>query len=134
MRAEIEPLVSRLLTACQDTYGGGLVSVVLFGSVARGTAGPESDLDVLIVANGLPDGRVVERPAVPGGGAAPGGRHPRGAPGGTRGQADLARKRLVLGSETGLPAGRGLRDMTNTSLAQSTGAGSSPMSWRRCRG
>ena len=58
MRAEIESFISRLLTACRDTYGGELVSLVLFGSVGRGTAGPESDVDVLIVANGLPDGRV----------------------------------------------------------------------------
>jgi uncharacterized protein len=32
----------------------GLVSIVLFGSVARGQAGPTSDVDVLLVAEGLP--------------------------------------------------------------------------------
>ncbi len=58
MPADIEPLLSRLLTACRETFGEGLVSLVLFGSVARGTAGPDSDLDLLIVADGLPDGRV----------------------------------------------------------------------------
>jgi hypothetical protein len=35
-----------------------LASLVVFGSVGRGTAGPDSDLDLLIVASGLPDGRV----------------------------------------------------------------------------
>ena len=34
------------------------MSVVLFGSAGRGTSGPESDLDLLIVADNLPDGRV----------------------------------------------------------------------------
>ena len=31
-----------------------LVSAVLFGSVARGTARPDSDVDLLLVAHGLP--------------------------------------------------------------------------------
>jgi predicted nucleotidyltransferase len=35
-------------------FGDRLVSVVLFGSRARGEARPESDIDVLIVARGLP--------------------------------------------------------------------------------
>ncbi len=58
MPADVERIVSRLLTACRETFGEDLVSLVLFGSVARGTAGPDSDLDVLIVADALPDGRV----------------------------------------------------------------------------
>jgi len=33
-----------------------LVSVVLFGSVARGDASPASDIDLLIVAEDLPQG------------------------------------------------------------------------------
>jgi hypothetical protein len=35
------------------------VSLVVFGSVGRGTAGPASDLDLLVVASGLPDGRAL---------------------------------------------------------------------------
>jgi len=35
-------------------YGDSLVSVVLFGSWARGEARAESDIDVLIIARGLP--------------------------------------------------------------------------------
>ena len=38
-----------------------LVSVVLFGSVARGEATPFSDIDLLVVAKGLPKGRFARR-------------------------------------------------------------------------
>jgi hypothetical protein len=44
--------------ACRDHYGHRLVSVAVFGSVGRGTARPDSDLDLLIVADALPNGRV----------------------------------------------------------------------------
>lgn len=39
-------------------YGQDLVSLAVFGSVARGTSTPESDIDLLIVARGLPRGRM----------------------------------------------------------------------------
>ena len=38
-------------------YGGSLVSLAIFGSVARGTVRPDSDIDLLIVCDNLPDGR-----------------------------------------------------------------------------
>jgi predicted nucleotidyltransferase len=41
----------------QSHLGESLVSVVLFGSVARGEAEVNSDIDLLIVAEGLPRGR-----------------------------------------------------------------------------
>jgi len=47
-----------LLEELQRLYGPRLVSVVVFGSVARGTPRPDSDLDVLLVVEGLPRGRM----------------------------------------------------------------------------
>lgn len=38
--------------------GKSLVSVVLYGSVARGEATPYSDIDLLVVADDLPRGRI----------------------------------------------------------------------------
>jgi hypothetical protein len=39
-------------------YGPRLVSLAVFGSIGRGTPRPDSDVDLLIVAKGLPDGRM----------------------------------------------------------------------------
>jgi predicted nucleotidyltransferase len=58
MRSLVEPLLAGLHAACSRHYGDRLVSLVLFGSVARGTAGPDSDVDLLLVVENLPDGRV----------------------------------------------------------------------------
>lgn len=41
----------------RETLAGNLVSVVLFGSVARGEATADSDLDLVIVCEDLPEGR-----------------------------------------------------------------------------
>lgn len=45
---------SRLL---QDQFGDSLVSVVLFGSVARSEEREDSDIDLLVILKGLPEGR-----------------------------------------------------------------------------
>ena len=58
MYGQYELLLSKLLAACRQHYGARLVSVAVFGSVGRGTPHPDSDLDLLIVAEGLPDGRL----------------------------------------------------------------------------
>jgi predicted nucleotidyltransferase len=42
----------------REHYGVRLVSLVVFGSRGRGTARPDSDLDLLIVADRLPAGRM----------------------------------------------------------------------------
>ena len=44
--------------ACQRHYGPRLVSLAVFGSVGRGTPGPDSDIDLLVVADRLPHGRL----------------------------------------------------------------------------
>jgi predicted nucleotidyltransferase len=43
--------------ALQAYFGDRLMAVVLYGSVARGEETPESDVDLLIVADGLPASR-----------------------------------------------------------------------------
>jgi predicted nucleotidyltransferase len=43
--------------AVTETYASRLVSLVVFGSVGRGTARPDSDLDFLLIARDLPRGR-----------------------------------------------------------------------------
>lgn len=55
---EVEQLLERLRKACESFYGERLVSLVVFGSVGRGTPRPDSDIDLLVVANPLPDGRI----------------------------------------------------------------------------
>jgi predicted nucleotidyltransferase len=52
-----EPFRSALSAAADvwlDELGDRLVSIVLFGSVARGTARPTSDIDLVVVADGFP--------------------------------------------------------------------------------
>ena len=57
-RTEIDRLVARLLSRTKKAYGDDLVSFVLFGSVARGVPRPDSDIDILIVADNFPSGRM----------------------------------------------------------------------------
>jgi len=49
--------VSIMITALRRKLGEDLVSVVLFGSFARGDASRESDIDLLIVGDNLPQSR-----------------------------------------------------------------------------
>jgi uncharacterized protein len=44
--------------ACLAHYGDRLTSLAVFGSVARGTMRPDSDVDLLVVVNSLPWGRL----------------------------------------------------------------------------
>lgn len=46
-----------LLNACHQFYGKRLISLAIYGSVGRGDFSIGSDLDVLIIAEPLPDGR-----------------------------------------------------------------------------
>lgn len=50
-------IVAALVDACRRVYGERLVGVVVYGSVGRGRMRPDSDLDVLVVAEPLPPGR-----------------------------------------------------------------------------
>lgn len=55
--AAFEAMLPRIAEACQAVYGDRLVSLVVFGSVARGTPNVDSDIDLLIVVRELPWGR-----------------------------------------------------------------------------
>lgn len=50
-------LQNHILDAVKTVYGDRLVSVVVYGSVARGTMRFDSDVDLLVVARDLPHGR-----------------------------------------------------------------------------
>lgn len=58
IRASFEELVAALRDACLARYGARLVSLAVFGSVGRGTPRADSDIDVLVVADPLPPGRI----------------------------------------------------------------------------
>jgi len=51
LRATLAPL----LAALQRGLGSDLIALALFGSRARGEASPESDWDLLLIANRLPE-------------------------------------------------------------------------------
>jgi hypothetical protein len=58
IRPHFESLLTAVLAACQQHYGERLVSLAVFGSVGRGTPRSDSDIDLLIVAESLPNGRL----------------------------------------------------------------------------
>jgi hypothetical protein len=51
-------LLPALAEACTGYYGDDLVSLVIYGSVARGTATYQSDVDILLIVADLPSGRL----------------------------------------------------------------------------
>jgi uncharacterized protein len=53
-RSFLEPLRDHTL----QLYGDRLISLVVFGSVGRGSMRPDSDIDVLIISDPLPHGRL----------------------------------------------------------------------------
>ncbi|MFQ5520218.1 MAG: nucleotidyltransferase domain-containing protein, partial [Candidatus Methylomirabilia bacterium] len=53
----LEAAAARYAGMLQAALGENLVSIVLFGSVARGEARADSDIDLLIVGEEFPQGR-----------------------------------------------------------------------------
>lgn len=51
-------LVNRLIELLLANLGEKLVSVVLYGSIARGSAQKNSDIDLLVIADSLPKSRM----------------------------------------------------------------------------
>jgi len=58
LRQTYDHLSERLLQESRLFYDERLISLVLYGSVARRTMRPDSDIDLLIVADPLPVGRM----------------------------------------------------------------------------
>ncbi|MDO8690004.1 MAG: nucleotidyltransferase domain-containing protein [Dehalococcoidia bacterium] len=54
---DFEPLISRYQELLEAELGQNLVSLVLFGSVARGDFDQDSDVDLLVVCESLPSNR-----------------------------------------------------------------------------
>jgi hypothetical protein len=59
--AVLRSLAERYAGHLRSALGDRLVSVVLFGSVARGDARASSDIDLLIVVEGLPKGHFARK-------------------------------------------------------------------------
>lgn len=59
MHAAYDALLADLVSACRRHYGADLRAVAVYGSVGRGVPRPDSDVDLLIVANGLADRHVL---------------------------------------------------------------------------
>jgi len=55
-----EMAINEFVEACKEKFGEDLISIVLFGSYARGNFKESSDVDLLVIAKNLP-GNVFER-------------------------------------------------------------------------
>lgn len=53
----VREAAERYAALLREVLGDNLVSVILFGSVARGEASTDSDIDLLIICEALPEGR-----------------------------------------------------------------------------
>ncbi|MCU4140247.1 MAG: putative nucleotidyltransferase MJ0435 [Methanophagales archaeon] len=58
MREPYKTLIERLSEALKRKYGDKFISLVVFGSVARGEARKDSDVDLLLVIDSIPKRRL----------------------------------------------------------------------------
>jgi predicted nucleotidyltransferase len=58
LKQTFENLLECLKDSCLHVYGDRLVSLCIFGSVAAETMRPDSDIDILVVTDQLPRGRM----------------------------------------------------------------------------
>jgi predicted nucleotidyltransferase len=57
LRERYEAILEAVLAAACERYGARLLALAVYGSVGRGTMREDSDVDLLLVARGLPRGR-----------------------------------------------------------------------------
>lgn len=57
MNREYQNLINDFIARCRQNFGNHLKAAVLYGSVARGTSRPNSDIDLLLVFDSLPKDR-----------------------------------------------------------------------------
>jgi len=57
LKEAFDDLLNETLKAIQRCYGDRLITVAVYGSVCRGTMRFDSDIDLLIIARDLPNGR-----------------------------------------------------------------------------
>lgn len=58
LRRVFDHLLTRLCVETRLYYGPRLTTLAIFGSVGRRTPVPDSDIDILVIANDLPHGRI----------------------------------------------------------------------------
>ena len=58
LREPYRSLIARLVNELKKRFGGKLVSVVIYGSIARGDYSKDSDIDVLIIVEELPGSKL----------------------------------------------------------------------------
>lgn len=61
LNAGLRDLAKRYAVKAKEVLGDRLVSIALFGSVARGQAGPGSDIDLFVVLQEAPSGMLSRR-------------------------------------------------------------------------
>lgn len=61
MREPYKTLIERLIEALKRKYGDKFISLVVFGSVARGEARKDSDVDLLLVIDSIPKRSLKDR-------------------------------------------------------------------------
>jgi len=49
----VDEAINRYISRIKDIYGNSICQVVLFGSYARGEAGPESDVDLMVITTDM---------------------------------------------------------------------------------
>jgi hypothetical protein len=55
---QYDRLLDTVLKSCKAHYGSRLAALAVYGSVGRATPRADSDIDLLLVAEDLPDGRI----------------------------------------------------------------------------